>query len=629
MCGIVGRVNLSGEPVDAALLARARDSMFHRGPDEAGQVVLEGGCVGLAMRRLSVIDLSTGSQPMFSDDRKVAIVCNGEIYNYIELREDLPPKAKLHTKSDIKVLLRLYELYGVEAFSRVRGMFAAAIWDGRSKTLVLARDRFGKKPLYYYRNAGSLIFGSEIKAILQFPHVPRVISQRGLDNFLTWLAVFEPDTMFRDIHKLEPGHYLQLRLDGSIQQDRYWRLSHPSSAQPVTRADAADLLLQKLEESIRLRLRADVPVGVLLSGGVDSSAIVALASRFSDTRLRTFSIGFDVEGFNEFRYSRAVAQRYGTDHHEFVMAGDSYWETLQDMVWHLDEPLCDTATVALFYICREAQRSVKVLLSGEGSDELLGGYEARYQNGLELLGGVARRSRFLPTWLREWLWTGFGDGEWPGENMLLWRLTQPVEYQFLKASVYGFYAGLRGDLYQGGIMEGFSPNQEPLRKRIDSLAPTLIGKMLYVDCNANLPAYLLMKADKMSMAASVELRCPFLDHVFAEFCAELPDEYKIDEAGQGKSILKQALQGVLPDDLLYRPKMGFPVPIDEWLKTRLKDPVHATLFSRDAALRELFNMGHVESMWDHHQAGTLNFGTQLWQLLLIELWMRKFEVSVA
>ena len=224
MCGIVGCVNLSGEPVDSTLLARARDSMFHRGPDEAGQVVLEGGCVGLAMRRLSIIDLSTGSQPMFSDDRKVAIVCNGEIYNYIELRESLPPEVKLHTKSDIEVLLKLYELYGVEAFSRARGMFAVAIWDGRSKTLVLARDRFGKKPLYYYRNANSLIFGSEIKAILQFPHVPRVINRRGLDNFLTWLAVFEPDTMFRDIHKLAPGHYLQLKLDGSVQQDRYWRL---------------------------------------------------------------------------------------------------------------------------------------------------------------------------------------------------------------------------------------------------------------------------------------------------------------------------------------------------------------------------------------------------------------------
>ena len=566
---------------------------------------------------------------MFSDDRKVAIVCNGEIYNYIELRESLPPEVKLHTKSDIEVLLKLYELYGVEAFSRARGMFAVAIWDGRSKTLVLARDRFGKKPLYYYRNANSLIFGSEIKAILQFPHVPRVINRRGLDNFLTWLAVFEPDTMFRDIHKLAPGHYLQLKLDGSVQQDRYWRLPYPSNAQPITRADAADLLLKHLEESIRLRLRADVPVGVLLSGGVDSSALVALASRVSSTRLRTFSIGFDVEGFNEFRYSRAVAKRYGTDHHEFVMEGDSYWETLQDMVWHLDEPLCDTATVALFYICREAQRSVKVLLSGEGSDELLAGYESRYQNGLELLGGAASRSRFLPARFRKWLWARFGDGEWPGENMLLWRLTQPVEYQFLKASVYGFYAGLREDLYRGGIMEGFSPNQEPLQERIDSRAPTLIGKMLYVDCNANLPAYLLMKADKMSMAASVELRCPFLDHVFAEFCAELPDEYKMDEGGNGKSILKQALQGVLPDDLLYRQKMGFPVPIDEWIKSRLKDPVHATLFSRDTGLRELFNMDHVESMWEHHQTGAMNFGTQLWQLLLIELWMQKFEVSVA
>lgn len=628
MCGIAGFIQFGNtRDLDQDFLKRALDCIVHRGPDDEGQTLIRDNTIGLGMRRLSIIDLSTGSQPMFSDDGKIAMVFNGELYNYPELRKQLGAR-KYKTNSDTEVFLRLYEEWGTNGLQNANGMFGAAIWDGRNNKLTLIRDRFGKKPLYYYYNPDYLIFGSEIKSILEHSRVPRKLCHRALDHYLTWLAVPEPDTMFEGIHKLPPGHFLEVDLLGKREISQYWQLRFPETSLAANKNEAADLLIDKLEESIRIRLRSDVPLGILLSGGVDSSALVALASRYTSNSLKTFSIGFDIEGFDEFKYSRAVAKQYATDHTEVVMPAARYWELLQHVIWHLDEPMADTATVPLMYLCREAAKSVKVLLSGEGSDETMGGYACRYLNGYRRCSGLTAIGEHLPSQLRSKLWQRYGAGNWPGENPILWRLTQSLEYQFLKSSVYGYYEGLREPLYAGGPLSGYSPDEADLLHRLNNNGTQILDRILYADINVNLPAYLLMKADKMSMAASVELRCPFLDHRYAEFCASLPPRYRLDVGhSEGKALLKYALQPYLPHKVLYRPKMGFPVPIDEWLRGQLKSEVYSLLFSSDARIATFLNMQHVSNMWQAHQNQQLVFGMQLWLLVLLELWLKRFDVS--
>ncbi|GLQ88083.1 asparagine synthase (glutamine-hydrolyzing) [Dyella flagellata] len=627
MCGITGFISFDERALGQKFLDDAAQVIFHRGPDEGGSAIVADGKVGLAMRRLSIVDLAGGHQPMNCANGDVTIVFNGEIYNYPELKAKYLPDEEMSTRSDTEVLLKLYERMGTACFSLLRGMFGVAIWDARVGKLILARDVFGKKPLYYFKNDKVLVFGSEIKSVLQDDGVPRKLSQQGFDNFLTWLAVPDPETMFEGIRKLPAAHVMEVELDGTNRISRYWDLRFPGVPEIANASDAADLMLSRLSESISLRLRADVPVGVLLSGGVDSSAIVALASRQVSHHLRTYSIGFSEEGFNEFQYSDAVAKRYGTDHTKIIMPPELYWDTLQTVIWHLDEPVCDTATVPLFYLCREARKSVKVLLSGEGSDEMLGGYTSRYKEGVEVI-RRGRAAEYLPGKIRSYLWNKAGGGVWPKSRKELWNLTQPGELRFLNDQIYGYYEGLREDLYSGGPMEGFHPDRLELASRVVRPSATPLQRLLYTDCNVNLPAYLLMKADKMSMAASIELRCPFLDREFADFCAGLPDELKLDQQVGGKAILKKALEPLLPHDVLYRPKMGFPVPIGAWLKGGLKEQAYETLFNSNSRISQFLNIGHVRSMWDHHQRGTLVFGTQLWQLVLVELWMTRFGVTV-
>jgi asparagine synthase (glutamine-hydrolysing) len=582
----------------------------------------------LVARRLSIIDEFGGAQPKFSDDKRVAMVFNGEIYNYLELKNELADK-RFHTTSDTEVLLRLYERYGTECFQHARGMFALAVWDDHRKILLLARDRFGKKPLYYYFCSDFLVFASEIKAILENSHVPRRLSRRGLDHYLSWLAVPDPDSMFDRIHKLPPGHFVEINTAGNRNLQRYWQLSFPEVCLPVNEKEAPDLLTEKLDEAIDLRFRADVPVGILLSGGLDSSSLVALAAQRTARRLKTFSVGFDVPGYDEFKYSRKVASLYDTDHTEVVMPAGLYWELLQDVVWHLDEPMADTASVALYYLCVKARQSVKVLLSGEGSDEMLAGYVDRYVSGYRLFKGMAFWGQHLPARLRRVLWDRFGSRSWPSSRVGLWRLTQPLEYQFLKESIYGYYAGLRESLYAGGPLEGYQSDDSDLLYAVQNNGKTPLDRMLYVDTNVNLPAYLLMKADKMSMAASVELRCPFLDHVYAEFCASLPTSFKLNRTRmEGKRLLKEAMRPHLPPEIIDRAKAGFPVPINEWLRNELKPNVREVLFSSKSGVSRFLNMRHIQNMWEAHQEGRQVFGMQLWLLVLLELWLKRFRVEL-
>ncbi|MGH8497707.1 MAG: asparagine synthase (glutamine-hydrolyzing), partial [Methylococcales bacterium] len=613
MSGIAGFINFKNTgKLQPDFLKRALDCIVHRGPDAEGQFFDPDGTVGLGMRRLSIIDLSTGSQPMCSDDGQIVIVFNGELYNYIEIKQQLNCK-NYKTQSDTEVFLNLYVEKGIKGLDSTRGMFGAAIWDRSRKKLVLMRDRFGKKPLYYYFDDERLLFGSEIKSILEHPDVPRRLSSRALDHYLTWLAVPEPDTMFEGIYKLPPGHVLEVDLSGKRELIQYWRLAFPEYPLAANRFEATDLLVQNIEDAIRLRLRSDVPLGVLLSGGVDSSAIVAIASRHASGVLRTYSVGFNIHGYNEFQYSRAVAKRYATEHTEVVMPAHQYWNLLQEVVWNLDEPIADTATVPLMHICREASRSVKVLLSGAGSDEIMAGYANRYLNGYRQHSGLSSLGEQLPRRLRLALWRYSGNRSWPGSRRLLWQLTQPIEYQFLKNSVHGYYEGLREYLYYGGPFSGYEPDEADLLHRLHNNGRNLLDRMLFTDTTINLPAYLLMKADKIGMAASVELRCPFLDHIYAEFCASLPPRFKLDIGrGQGKILLKQALEPYLPYDVLYRPKMRFPVPIDDWLRDQLKSSVSDLLLSSHAKIAKMFCTAHINNMWQAHQQQRQTFGIQLW-----------------
>ncbi len=628
MCGIVGYLDHgANQCLGTDYLQRACQAIFHRGPDDEGWCKLEGGIVGLGMRRLSIIDLVSGHQPMYSDDQQLTLVFNGEIYNYIELRKILESKGCIfQTTSDTEVLLQAYRTFGIECLSYLNGMFAFAIWDASQQQLFIARDRFGEKPLYYYFDNQTFLFGSEIKSILEADFVPRVLDFRGLDHFLSWLAVPDPDTMFKGIHKLPPAHYLLVKHDGTRTVQRYWQLSYPEQPRAIHIEDAKELLLDHIRQSIRIRLRADVPLGILLSGGVDSSSLVALASQEPIEQLRTFSVGFDIPGYDEFEYSRQVAQLYNTNHTEVTMKAMDYWQMTQETIRHLDEPMADTAAVALMHICKVASQSVKVVLSGEGADELLAGYQGRYVNGIRQLEGLPRLGEYLPAQAHRFLRRRFSNG---GEHKMWWRFLQPLEYQFLKESIYGYYEGLREPLYADGPLAGYEPDENDLLHQIANGGHTLLQRMSYVDTVLNLPAYLLQKSDKMSMAASIELRAPYLDYELAEFCTTLPDHFKLDlRQDQAKILLKKALEGMLPHDLLYRPKQGFPVPINDWVKEHLREPVSDTLFCSQARIKKILNTRHIENMWNAHQDGSLIFGLQLWQLTLLELWMREFNVTI-
>jgi asparagine synthase (glutamine-hydrolysing) len=598
------------------------ETIYHRGPDDEGYYV--SGPVGLGFRRLSIIDLNTGHQPICNEDGSVWIVFNGEIYNYRELRNYLQSKGHVFkTKTDTEVIVHLYEELGEACLGKLRGMFAFAIWDDRRKTLLLARDRVGIKPLYYYLSDNSVIFASEIKAILADPEVTPEVVPAMIDRFLTFYFVPGEQTLFRNIYKLPPGAYMVIK-DGRAQTKLYWDLHFSPERQTVAQAERT--LLELLEESVRLHMIADVPVGFLLSGGVDSTAMLDFAVGKTDQKLSSFTLGFSEPGLADERpFARLAASQYGTEHYETTITAKEFADFLPQFAWYMEEPVCEPQAVALYYVSKLAKRHVKVLISGEGGDEAFAGYQTyRGVVWLERLKSLMRPwNRPLSACLEKTNHM-LGSARLRKYGPLL-RLHFEDYYYSRTSNPFTFFNTHANELYSKEFMNSTDKGY--------SLAPVIqylanrggggkINKMLYVDTKTSLPDDLLLKADKMTMANSIELRVPFLDHKILEFAATLPENFKL-RGFTTKFIAKQALRHRVPREILHRKKAGFPVPYESWFRGDLKDWISAVLLDRQTLSRGYFSQRGIERMISNDFPGA-GLSRELFSLAALEFWHRAF-----
>jgi asparagine synthase (glutamine-hydrolysing) len=627
MCGIVGIVEPDNRPVDRATLGAMGRTMLHRGPDGAGIHV--DGSIGLAMQRLAIIDLAGGSQPMSNEGCPRArgeswIVYNGEVYNHAILRRELEALGhRFRTRCDTEAILHAYEEWGERAVEHLNGMFGFAIWDGARRELFLARDRLGIKPLYYSWSGGRLVFASEIKAILEDPSVERAVDPQAVFDYVGYEFVPGPRTMFAGIHKLQPGHTMTLR-DGRITTRQYWDLSF----RPVDLAweDAKRRILELLQKSVERRLMSDVPLGVFLSGGVDSSSVLAMMSRLTNQKIRTFTIGYDDPSFSEIEYARAVAKRFDTAHTE-VMIRPVRPEDIERGVWHLDEPMTDLSAIPLMLLCQRVRQDVIVCLSGEGGDEVFVGYDrfrasrfsARYYERLprrlrrRLIEPLVRR---LPDQEQKKgvvnVVKRFVDGaslDPAGEHMR-WQYFLSAD---LASALFRREALDRVDADPFRLV-GEWASRCPSRERLD--------REVYVDLKMTMADSVLMKVDKMSMASSLEVRVPFLDHELVEFATGLPPEWRM-RGFETKTILKEAMLEYLPREILYRKKQGYSLPIKNWLRNELRDYARHEI-ERSELVREVFEPAAIERVWGEHLARQHNHNHLLWALLNLALWHRRF-----
>jgi asparagine synthase (glutamine-hydrolysing) len=605
--------------VDRHLLARMAKAMVHRGPDDEGAFV--NGPFGMTMRRLSIIDLGGGHQPISNEDGSIWVTFNGEIYNYVELREELVARGhRFKTDSDTEVIVHLYEEHGEKCLSELRGMFAFAVWDEKARALLLARDRLGKKPLYYALLPGrALVFASELKAVLQDRAVERAIDLEALDRYVSFLYIPAPASIFKQVRKLPAGHYLVCTPRG-IAVREYWDI-------PLADGEARPQgVLQRFEEllaeAVRVRLRSDVPLGAFLSGGVDSSAVVATMARLLERPVVTTSIGFSEAGYDELPYAGLVARHVGSEHHERVVTSPSP-ELIETIVWHLDEPFADSSAIPTYFVSMAARERVKVALSGDGGDELFAGYSRHRIEGIEhairrtvgRLGGrgLTALASLLPPGVK-------------GRNSLL-SLTLPPE----EACARKFYftpqvPRLKAELYSPWLRAataGFDALDPFKRAFRAAAAADPVTRILYVDIKTYLADDILVKVDRMSMAHSLEVRVPLLDHKLVEFVATLPPRWKLG-GGTTKVLLRQALDGRVPPETLGRAKHGFISPIGRWLRGDLASYVEETLCSRRAAERGYFDPGAVRRLWTSYRREPGRFDHQLWMLLVLEVWHRRY-----
>jgi asparagine synthase (glutamine-hydrolysing) len=626
MCGIGGKLYFDpSRAVERQVLERMNAVQAHRGPDDAG--IFCQGSIGLAHRRLSIIDLSpAGHQPMSNEDGTIWIVFNGEIYNFQELRPDLERRGhRFRSRTDTEVLLHLYEEHGVGCVQFLRGMFAFAIWDAPRRQLFLARDRLGKKPLCYQQDGEALRFASEVKAILQDPAVDVRPDPVGISHYLTYSYVPSPGSAFQGVRKLPPAHYLICR-DGRVEVVRYWRLHrHRKLHRPE--AEWCQEILTRLEEAVRLRLISDVPLGAFLSGGIDSSAVVAMMSRASGA-IKTFSIGFDEPEYDELRYARLVAERFGTDHHELVVRPDAA-AILPRLTWHYDEPFGDSSAVPTYYVAQMTRRYVTVALNGDAGDENFGGYDRYVANLLAASfdrwpgAGLLRRGirwglRLLPRSGRRTSLLSRG-------RRFLEGLAEQPDRRYARWFCH-FYGDRKEELLHPEFRAALGEEDAVevlLGAFRDCDAPDFVDATLGVDAGLYLPDDLLVKVDIASMAHSLEARSPFLDHEFMEFAATIPSELKV-RGRTKKYILKQALQGILPEQILHRPKMGFGVPIDHWLRHELRDLAYETLLGSRCLARGYFHREVLQRLLDEHTRGRAHWQYLLWTLLMLELWHRTY-----
>lgn len=614
MCGIAGIVGFDGRPVGLDELRRMCHVMLHRGPDDEGFYLDTG--VGLGMRRLSIIDLETGRQPVRNEDGTVWVVFNGEIYNFRQLRTELEGRGHaFYTGTDTETIVHLYEEYGPRCVERLRGMFAFAVWDGRRRQLVLARDRLGIKPLYYAATGGRLLFASELKALLQLPEVERELNWKAVSRLFTFLCTPLSESIVEGVRKLEPGHLLIASREGGLRVERYWDLKfEPDHGR--REEDFVERLRELLEESVGLHLVSDVPLGAFLSGGIDSSAVVATMARRASGPVKTFSVGFREAGYDELGYARLVARKFGTEHHELILEPDVL-DVIEDLAWHLDEPFGDSSAIPTYMVSKLAAEHVTVVLSGDGGDELFAGYdrylveerERGYRLPAAARGVLGIAGRLMPEGAR-------------GRNFLRHLSLAGVE-RYLDASTL-FGREEKKKLFRPEALELLSV-YDPWREEARYLANAKGGwlsALQYLDLKSYLPLDILTKVDRMSMAHSIEARVPLLDDKLVEFAATIPSELKLRN-GTTKHIFKRAMRGILPDEVVNRPKQGFGVPLGRWFRGQLAKFVRELLLSETSKGRGILNTAYIEQLVERHEGGR-DLDLPLWTLISFELWCRTF-----
>ena len=618
MCGIAGYFLRDGR-AELSVAKAMCDSIIHRGPDDEGFHV--DGPAAIGMRRLSIIDLSTGHQPISNEDGTVWVVFNGEIYDYQALRTSLISKGhRFHTHSDTETLVHLYEQEGIEGLHRLRGMFAFCIWDANARKMLLVRDRFGKKPLYYAQLPQGLYFGSELKC-LRAAGVPLEVDPFALRLYFQFQNIPDPYSIFRAVRKLEPGSWLECSANGQVRTGRYWKLPVPIADTPhdFSEEEMCRRIRDKFDESVRIRMIADVPLGAFLSGGIDSSSVVASMALQSNDRVKTFSIGFEEAAFNELKYAVMVARKYGTDHHEIVVKPDSIGLT-ERLVRQFDEPFADSSAIPTFIVSEFAAKQVKVALSGDGGDELFGGYES-----FQVVQGLEKWDK-VPRFLRRAM-SAIADSlpySTYGKNYLYMVSRQTALSRYFESN-YAPYL-MRKELLEPEWMlpsgDRLGPDVFPRCVLPPGTDP--LSEALYFEATAKLSGDMLVKVDRMSMAVSLEVRSPLLDHELADLAAQVPHAYKI-RGGQGKHILIQALGDRLPPELLNRPKMGFAIPMAEWLRGPLRQMLWDHLTGPRFSQRGIASPKFVRHLLDEHQSGRRDNRSWLWALLVLEMWFREFE----
>jgi asparagine synthase (glutamine-hydrolysing) len=620
MCGITGKLTYDAEPVAPELLEAMTQAVAHRGPDSAGYYYGEG--VGLGHRRLSIIDLATGDQPLTNEDQSVWVVFNGEIYNFAGVRKELEAEGhRFRTRSDTEVIVHGYEQWGADCVDRFRGMFAFAVWDVRARRLLLARDRLGVKPLFYAHTANALIFGSEIKSILHDPAVSREWRADALDAYLTLEYVPGPATMYTHVHKLPAGHIL-ISERGQIQTRQYWDLQFTGDGHPACEEEYLEQLEGLLRESVSMRLMSDVPLGAFLSGGIDSTTVAAYMKETSDAPVVTTSVGFAEQAFDELSHARLVANHLGCEHHE-VVANPDVRDILPRLAWHLDEPFADPSAVPTYYVSEAARRRVTVALSGDGGDELWAGYgrhrvehwETRVRGWLGPIlsraAGIAARS--LPHAVK-------------GARSLT-HLALPADEAYARKHAYGIFEGdARHSLYSEDLRNQ-TRHADPFATFRAAYAactsPDPLDRALYVDVKTYLVDDILTKVDKMSMAVSLETREPLLDHRLLEFAATVPTSLKL-RGNTSKYLLRRVLHNRVPRSIVERGKQGFEPPTGEWLRGPLAEMTDALLFDGRLRSRGLFSPKVVSQLWEEHRTGRRDHRERLWTLVMLELWFREF-----
>lgn len=658
MCGICGIVNLNNRPVNPAIIEAMNDTLIHRGPDEEGCYINDGrgsrrsgggdqksevrnqrsefrgqdakgfrngkGNVGLGHRRLSIIDLSTGQQPLCNEDGSIWIVFNGEIYNFHDLKKELEAFGhQFQTNSDTETIVHGYEQWGENVFEHLRGMFAIALWDENRQQLVIGRDRVGKKPLYYLKDKDRFVFGSEIKAILEVPDVSREIDMTALSDYLSLQYIPSPKTIFENIRKLPPAHYAVVNSSG-IRTKSYWDLSfYPRD---ISEKQATEELLDILYDATKMRMISEVPLGAFLSGGVDSSAVVAMMAEASESPVITNSISFSVAQYDESAYARQVSDLFNTDHHEFMVTPEAI-QVIEKLAWHYDEPFADSSALPTYYVSKMARERVKVSLSGDGGDENFAGYRRYYMDMRENLvrnlmpaswrrpvfgniGKLYPQADYLPQIFR-------------GKAFISNVARDPVDAYFFSVGV--FHDDEKKKIFNEDTWRKISDYRTlDLFRSIYDNAPAEdhLSKIQYLDIKTYLCEDILTKVDRASMAVSLEVRCPILDHKFMEHAARIPSKNKLVGL-EGKHIFKKALKRYLPDDILYRKKMGFGVPILEWLRGDLKEYAGALVLEGEAS-NQFFRHSHLQKLWDNHQRGIRNHSSELWIIMMLNLWYERF-----